>query len=845
VQRRPDVLSLDALRRILPIGYGRLAGRGGSRAEKKSTLDGIHPGADADALSVRPRRRPEAGRGPRWAPEPACAADSRNETNGQPKECGKDDDSLVNNEQLLYDISALSHLFRESASIETLLSRAVEMVAERTQSAVCSIYLYNAQTQELTLRATQGLNAESVGRVHLKLGQGLTGRALQEMRPICEADASRNPSYQFFPGIFEERYNAFLAVPIARGVSRMGVLVLQREASHCYDPSDITALETVASQLANIIENAQFLLGMHDPPAPKTTSLPDNLRFVRGKVASEGSAYGPAMTLDRHKSLAVLLQQQFDRTYTLDDFRAATAHTEQQLEQLQEQVEDRLSDAASLIFAAHLMILKDQDFLGRIAAQIERGANAPVAIAQVATDYMQSFLASSNAYMREKANDIEDLAMRLIDNLLRRGEQTNLHRDHVILTHSVFPSDLLKLSSEGAAGLVLVGGGVTSHIAILARSLGMPTVIMDSFELLNVPDGTPVLVDAEVGNVFVDPEDDVLQRFQAQRRARLTLADQKRLMKPVTQTADGLRVQLLANINLLSDLRLASELSCDGVGLYRTEFPFIIRTTFPTEAEQYVIYRKLVESMPGKPVTFRTLDAGGDKILSYYHDIQEQNPAMGMRSIRFSLQNKPVFLEQLRAILRAGTGADLHVMFPMVSSIDEFREAAAAVREAADQLDREGVVHHPRPKIGMMVELPSVVDLLEDFAQEADFFSIGTNDLIQFLLAVDRTNQSVADFYLPHHPAVLRTLDRIARTALAHGRGLSICGDMAHETRYIPFLLGIGVRAFSVDPIYLLRTQQAILATSTPEAEALARSLLSMSRIREIEALLQSESRAD
>ena len=751
----------------------------------------------------------------------------------------------MNSQQLLDDISELSHLFRESASIETLLNRAVEMVARRTQSAVCSIYLYNPQKQELTLRATQGLNPESVGRVHLKLGQGLTGLALQEMRTICETDASHNPNYKFFPGIFEERYNAFLAVPIARGAAKMGVLVLQRDASQCYEESDITALETVASQLANIIENAQFLLAMHEPIPEAVKRLPEGLMFVRGKAAAEGFAYGPTMVLDKHKSLSALPHQDFGKVYTLDDLREAVVHTERQLEKLQEQVEDKLSDAASLIFAAHLMILKDRDFLGKISQRIEGGVNAPVAIAEVATDYMQSFLASSNVYMRDKANDIEDLALRLVSNLLRRGEETDTHRDHVIITRGLFPSDLLKLSSEGAVGIVLVGGGVTSHISILARSLAMPMVIMDAFELLNVPDSTPILVDAEIGNVFVDPDDQVLERFQAQRSARLTLDDQKRLMKPITQTADSARVRLLANINLLSDLKVARELNCDGIGLYRTEFPFIIRTTFPTEAEQCVIYRKLVASMPGKPVTLRTLDAGGDKILSYYHDIKEQNPAMGMRSIRFSLQNKAVFAEQIRAILRAGAGADLRIMFPMISSLDEYREACEVVYESLDQLTKQGIEHHDKPKLGMMVELPAVVDLMDEFAREVDFFSIGTNDLIQFLLAVDRTNESVADFYLPHHPAVLRVLNRIARAAFAHSRELSICGDMAHETQYIPFLLGIGVRALSVDPNYLLRTQQAITAVSVPQAEALAQSLLAVSRISEIEELLKAQTRTD
>ncbi len=750
----------------------------------------------------------------------------------------------MDDKQLLYDISELNHLFRESASIETLLNKAVEMGARRTESAVCSIYLYDTQQQELVLRATKGLNPESVGRVRLKLGQGLTGLAMKEMHPVCEKDASRNPNYKYFPGIFEERYDAFLAVPITRGISRLGVLVLQRSTGQSFSAEDITTLETVASQLANIIENAQFLLGMHEPHPKTAKSLPDELRFITGKAASEGVAYGPSMILARENTLALFLHHDPGKTYTPEDFRNAVAATESQLEELQEQVEHKLSDAASLIFTAHLMILKDKELVGKITRRIESGVNAPAAIAGVATDYMQSLLASNNAYMREKINDIEDLAVRLINNLVREGEEVSVYKDHVVITQGLFPSDLLKLSSEGAKAIILVGGGVTAHISILARSLGTPMVIVNTHELLSLPDGTPVLVDAEVGNAFIDPDDAIVQRFGSQQKARLTLDEQKRQMKPFTATTDGARVQLLANINLLSDLKVACELNCDGVGLYRTEFPFLIRTTFPSEAEQYAIYRKLIGAMQDKPVTFRTLDAGGDKILSYYHDIQEQNPALGMRSIRFSLRNKAIFIEQLRAILRAGVGADLRIMFPMISSIDEFRQAREAVSEAIEELEKQGIEHHEAPKLGMMVELPSVIDLINDFAREAEFFSIGTNDFIQFMLGVDRTNESVADFYLPHHPAVLRALDRIVHGVLENGRELSICGDMAHQSEYIPFLLGIGVRAFSVDPVYLLRTQQVITTTSLGYAQSLARSVLAQSRIADIAALLQTQTTA-
>jgi phosphotransferase system enzyme I (PtsP) len=745
----------------------------------------------------------------------------------------------MSNTDSLYDINDLGHLFRESVSIETLLDKAVEMVAARTKSAVCSIYLYDPAEQMLVLQATKGLNPQSVGNVRLKIGEGLAGLALQQMQPICEKDASRNPHYRFFPGIQEELYEAFLALPIARGISKIGVLVLQRSTGESFAEADITALQTVAAQLGNIIENAQFLLRMHEQHERVEHATPTELKFVKGKSAAGGFAYAPAMVIDKQKSLAHLLRRDFSTPYTLKDFQNGVARTAAQLEGLQERVERQLSDAASLIFSAHLMILKDQAFIGQITRRIEAGVNPPIAVAEIASQYIESFLASDNTYMREKVNDIEDLAIRLVNNIISETEEVEIYRQHVVITRELYPSDLLKLSSEDAAAVVLVGGGVTSHISILARSLAMPMVITDQFELLDVLDGTPILIDAEIGNLYIDPSDDILQKFQAQQTVRLTLDKQKEMIKPQTVTGDGVRVLLLANINLLTDLKAASELKSDGIGLYRTEFPFIIRTTFPSEAEQYAIYRRVIESMPGKPVTLRTLDAGGDKILSYYHDIQEQNPAMGMRSIRFSLQNKPIFMEQVRAMLRAGAGADLRIMFPMISSIDEFCEARSVVSEALETLTKEGLPHNDKPKLGMMVELPSIADLIDDFAREADFFSIGTNDLVQFMLGVDRTNDSVAHLYLPHHPAVLRFLNTVVQGAIRNDCEVTICGDMGHQLEYYPFLLGIGIRSLSMDPAYLLRAQQTIEGITIPQAEAVARDMLTRSRISDIEAILR------
>jgi len=747
----------------------------------------------------------------------------------------------MDNEQLLYGISQLNELFRESTSIQNLLDKTVAMVASHTNSDVCSIYLYNNEHHELVLRATRGLNPDSVGRVKLKLGQGLTGLALKELRPICEKDAIHNPNFKFFPGIFEERYECFLAVPIVRGNWKTGVLVLQRQKGRYFNDADISALEAAASQLANIIENARFLMAMHEPHEEEEnnqTALSEQFKFTKCKVASEGFAYGPAAIVNKKKSLAMLMNRQFDHTYTLEDFQKAIIKTADQLEELQEQVGRKLSDAASLIFSAHLVILKDKYFVDGVVKLIESGVNPPSAILQVATRYMESFAISDNSYMKEKTHDIEDLVVRLINNLIDESEELGNLRNRVIITGELLPSDLLIFSTEQVGGIVLIGGTVTSHLSILARSLRIPMVISDTYELLGLSNHTPILVDAEAGNVYVDPSDEILARYESLQRARLTVEEEVHSIKSVTTTRDGTRIHLLANINLLADLKVACELHCEGVGLYRTEFPFMIRNNLPSEAEQFTIYHELAKLMKGKSVAFRTLDVGGDKTLSYYYDIKEKNPALGLRSIRFSLRNKSVFAEQIRAILRAGAGVDLRIMFPMISSIDEFCQAREVVFECIDKLDQRNKEHNNEPKLGIMVELPCVVDLIDDFTKEADFFSIGTNDFIQFMLGVDRTNENVAGSYLPHHPSVLRAMKKVVDSANQNGKEISVCGDMARQEEYLPFLLGIGVRSLSMNPRYLIKTQKAVSEIEIEQAKAIAQTMLSQTKISEMTEIL-------
>jgi phosphotransferase system enzyme I (PtsP) len=750
------------------------------------------------------------------------------------------EDKFVDHLKLLCDIGELNWIFSDSTSTRAFLQRIVAIVASHMQADVCSVYLFDEARCELVLKATKGLNPDSVERVKLKLGEGLVGLAVQELRPVCEPVASTSPHFKFFPGIFEEQYESFLVVPILRGEARIGALTVQRKKDYPFGDQDVMALRAVASQLANIIENARLLLSLQEEnqTAEPVDALRD-LKFIKGRVASEGFAFAEAVVVDRERFLGQVLHLDVDRAYTMADFHRAAALTESQLRNVQRILEEKLSEDTSLIFTSHLLILRDRSFSGAITNLIEAGESPPAAVLKVAKHCIDLLSQTENAYIREKAQDLKDLTLRLLGNLVSAEEDGSTWHDRIVVARDLYPSDLLQMSSEGVAGLVLVSGGVTSHLSILARSLRIPLVIVDAPRLLRIPERTMVLLDAETGNVYVNPDPGVVSKFRTTHLARATVRHEKGSIQPVTLTGDGARIRLLANINLLADLKVARELQAEGIGLYRTELPFIVRSTFPSEEEQYAVYRRLVEGMPGRPVTFRTLDIGGDKVPSYSYRSTEHNPFLGLRSIRFCLRHRAVFADQLRAILRAGATAEVNIMFPMVSSLEEFLEARAALLACRDELREQGVPHNQEPRVGLMIEVPSVVDLIEDFGREADFFSIGTNDLIQYTLAVDRTNEKVANLYVPHHPAVLRIMKKVVDAARRQEIEVSVCGEMANDEKYLPFFLGIGIRTLSLDPLYIPRVQKAIARIDLEGAARFADEVLRESRVEAIARMLE------
>lgn len=749
---------------------------------------------------------------------------------------------------LIGDIGDLSAMMMESSDIGSFLQNTVLMISRYVSADVCSIYLFDEKSEELVLKATVGLNMEAVEKIRMKPGEGLVGKTYERMQTIHEASAKLHPGFKYFKAAEEERFESFLSVPIRRGNRKIGVLVVQKEQSDYFNKIDVVVLRALASQLAGALENICFLTDLcklDEKPAKSSENdiSETNLRFIEGEPASEGYAFALSTIFTRSHGELLVDNSESDDIYSLGDFYTAVQKTSDQLIEFQNRLTDQLLESASLIFDAHFMMLKDAQFINKIVQHIMDGLSPPKAVKEVAGHYIDIFSSSSNEYIREKVTDMEDLASRILKNLYNWSpEDAGFNEDRIVIAQDLYPSEILKLASEDIRGIILVRGGVTSHVSILSRSLKIPMIIADRPELLNLKKGTPILLNAAVGNIYIRPSEEVIRQFENRKKKQVSDSLLKCDMSPTTRTQDGVRVHLLANINLLSELAAARDLKAEGVGLYRTEFPFLIRSTFPSEEEQYLIYKRLFDEMPDQEITIRTLDIGDDKIPTHSTSLFGENLELGLRSIRFSLRHRDIFEHQLRAILRASAESEhVRIMFPMISSLDEFREAKQVVLDCIVSLKRENLSYHPAPAIGMMVELPSVLGIIREFAREADFFSIGTNDFVQYMLAVNRANEKVADYYCPHHPSVMRGLAKIFKAAKSENKDISICGEMAHELEYISFLLGIGARKISVDPQFLPIIQKKITSLKITDTEEHAKAILLESTLKGTRKMLKNK----
>lgn len=751
------------------------------------------------------------------------------------------------NVALMCDVAELTGLFDSSQGLDAFLGRIISTVAWHMRAAVCSIFLYDPTAQQLVLRANQGLNPDFVNRLRVAIGEGLTGRVLAHRGPVCIGNVHSDPDYRIIPGLYEERYASFLGVPILRKSTPVGVIVLMDPVENYFTSNDVSALQIISSQLAGVIENVRILLSVREgrassplPAGPSDGAAdPGGTYLVQGRGGGHGVVCGLSTRIN-HYLHASEGEAGRHNGLTEADFDRALAETERQLLDMQRTLRDRLHEAASLIFDAHVLMLKDEAFSGKIRQRIRGGYNPWAATVEAVRAYAKAFADSPLPAFREKVLDVEDLGRRLLNNLAPDAAGDGIdYKGRIIVAEEVLPSDLLKFSVEGVTAILLLGGGQTSHVAILARALRIPLVFAGDRRLMRLPERTPLLVNAQTGEIVVRPDPEAC-RESVERAAR-----EKELPPPPADAspaalADGTRVRLLANINLQSELAVANRFRAEGIGLYRTEFPFIISNTFPTEEEQFALYSRVLEQVPSGPVVFRTLDIGGDKALSYFPLQHENNPFLGLRALRFTLQNPEIFRTQLRALIRTAAGTEqgrVKVMFPLVASLDEFIAARELALSCVEELRSEGK-HCRLPPLGVMFEIPSAVFLADELATAADFMSIGANDLTQYTLAVDRTNQSMSPWYAPHHPAVLRSLQRIVSAANRAGKPVSFCGNMASNPQMIPFLIGIGLRNLSLDPQRIPVIHDLLAQLTADGAARHARDLLALGRLSEVERYL-------
>jgi len=529
-----------------------------------------------------------------------------------------------------------------------------------------------------------------------------------------------------------------------------------------------------------------------------------------------------------------------DVKHTLADFRRAVRLTSEQLHEFQQRIRKSIAEPISNIFASHLAILDDHAFTGQIRTRIEAGTGVQDAIKAVTHEFVAVFAHSSTLRFREKVDDLNDIARRLLANLAHQadaGVNTDYH-GRILITPMLFPSDMLRLVAQRAEGIILTTGGVTAHISVLAQSLEMPMIFASAELLQGVTTGTPLLMDANHGTIYTYPGTDLIARYGSLLETHGKALPPEGAIQPETLTSDGRRIRLLAAIGLVGEARTARQLGAEGVGLYRSEMPFLIHNGFPSEDDQYTVYRKVMEEMEGRDIVFRTLDLGGDKIPEYFLTTEESNPFLGLRGMRFAYRHRGIFSTQVRALLRAGHDRPIKIMFPLVSSVDSFRYARGLVEAVIRDLQAAKVPHQAHPSLGAMIELPCAVGIADALAADADFLSIGSNDLVQHMLAVDRTNEQVADWYVPWHPAILRAIRSVVEAARHHHKPLSLCGDMAQDPALIPVLIGIGITAFTVPPRRILRVQHLIQQINAAAVDELARKVLLASTLAEISSLL-------
>ncbi|MDF1753630.1 MAG: phosphoenolpyruvate--protein phosphotransferase [Verrucomicrobiales bacterium] len=716
-------------------------------------------------------------------------------------------------------ILTLKHLFQDSAVAPNSRVRVqgiVSQVKSAMDAAVCSLYISDEEGV-LTLVATDGLNPDSVGKITLHPGEGLVGWIAESHHPLNVEDASENPHFLYFPDSGEEIYKAFLGAPVVHSGKLAGVLVVEKKERRKFTEEEESFLVTVAAHLG--ATNPDEFQPEPDHPRDVEPVKSASLRF-KGIAGGPGVGIGRVLFLSGTVDLMTSPDvEATDIPAEIQHFREAVKATLVELAESQRKVADSVSNDVAEIFSIYQMLLEGADFTGEVERVIHTGKSAISALRSAVVHFTTRFEEMEDEYLRARGEDIRNLGSRVYARL-RNVESPKIAKgDKVVLAGSLVSiSDIAEYPIEQLAGIVSKEGSALSHTAVLAKALGVPAV-MGVGHVGDIPDGALMIVDGYQGQIFINPAKSVIAEFRRLIAIESSLAKELAKLKELpAESTDGFRIHLHANTGLLADITPGLTHGAEGIGLYRTEIPYIVHGSFPAEEEQVEVYRSVLDAYAGMPVYMRTLDVGGDKPLPYF-PFEEENPALGWRGVRFTLDNSVIFMTQIRAMLRAaGEHHQLHIILPMIASVTEVDSCLSLLETALEQLKEEGIPVS-RPRMGIMAEVPASIAILPFLKGKIDFVSVGSNDLTQYLLAVDRNNTRVSALFDHVHPATLQAVEEITIRSRALGIPVSVCGEMAADPCSALLLLGLGIDSLSMSAFSIPRIKWLIRTVSRKEAE--------------------------
>jgi len=693
-------------------------------------------------------------------------------------------------------LTGLHDVMAARGSVQAKLSKVVDLIAEKMQSEVCSIYLL--RDNKLELFATHGLRQEAVHVTKLRMGEGLVG-TIAEGRILNLDEAAEHPAFAYRPETGEEKFHSFAGVPIVRLESPIGVLAVQHAEPRCYEDVEIEALQTVAMVLSEMIAGARLVDGARRGRLRSAGPLRlTGLKLVAGMAKGEAVFHEPRVVVEH--TVADDIEAERERVY------GAFRKMREQIDNMTKEAEFGTAGEHQEILETYRMFAYDEGWSRRINEAIDSGLTAEAAIERVQQRMRARMRDIDDSLLQERMHDLEDLSnrlLRIVSGRMGTAAQTGLAHDTILIARNLGPAELLEYDRRRLKGVLLEEGSLTSHMVIVARAIGVPVIGRLNDIRHSVEEGEAILLDGDNGSVIIRPN----RPLQASFEHRMTLSQKRRAEFAAVKalpavTRDGVQVSVMVNAGLAEDAAALPMTGADGIGLFRTEFQFLVSATLPGRERQQRLYTKVLESAGDRPVVFRTVDIGGDKALPYLTDVHDEaeNPAMGWRALRLSLERTTLMKAQARALIEASGGKVLRVMFPMVSEPWEYEEARALFE---DQVAWARKAHRKVPsriEFGAMLEVPSLAEMLDQLLPRVDFISIGTNDLTQFLFAADRSEPRLAQRYDWLSPAILRFLKRVLDAARAAGVPARICGEMGGRPLEAMALIGIGAENFSITP---------------------------------------------